>query len=345
MAGGSWLGTIRYDDTTLKSSCGWRMVFKFGRLAELYSPKSEKYEFSILRDGTRTVTYNGKVVLTIKRKFNDKSLFFDYYATYTNAGKQHTAILKMGERPIIQQMTYYDTNDRPITRDEQKNAITLRAVQIDNAPEKRFDFTVAAMTVASVPFKWDTKDNRCTECDGKKFSFRKIRGILCSQTTFKDGTVALRGQDSKRGIEIEQQNSGPIVVTEKFVNGICFDKIRAISQMDNYGNERENNRYWYDENGNLIKFSFVENGKKFYLQKNKLTNVLYDNKNNLLWQKTYDVNGRIVEFSLPSKKFFFAYLPNNLVDLKCVSGRKEITRRLPAAQLSNIFLTLNGRSQ
>jgi hypothetical protein len=305
MAGGSWLGTIRYDDITLKSSCGWRMVFKFGRLVELYSPKSEKYEFVILRDGTRTVTYNSKVILTIKRKFNEKSLFYDYYVFYISGGKQHTAILKMGERPIIQQMTYFDANDRPATRDEQRNTNTLRALQIDNAPEKRFDFGMNEVSVSGRLFVWERGNNNLIRDGEKQFSFVTIKGIPCFKTQTKDDWF-LKGE--KEFLSVSQVKGEPAIVREylRFENRAeSILRVRREWEVSSSG-ERLTRQYWFDVNGELKRSYDGKNKRHFNKNGNSETCTSSQSKE-IIWRKTFTSDGKICEFYANGKTYLFSY--------------------------------------
>jgi hypothetical protein len=320
------------------------MLFKFGRLVELFSPEGGKYEFSILRDGTRTITYSGKVILSIRREFNNTSLFFDYHVVYTNGGKRHTAILKMGERPVMQAMTFFDANDRPVTRDQQRNTNTLRAIQIDGAPEKRFDYELSKLQLSGAEnqyYIWDKKSNVLTEELKYTYSHPIIQGVPCLKRTFRNGTSILSGRDSKQGIEIiKTLDSKKILRIDSFPwsqGKIMYQKIKARYEVSEGGYATLLEKHLYDENGMLIRE--IRADEIISYSGNDVISRGRRN-NEILWAKLFDKKGRIREFQDGGRIYSFNYIGDDAEVSVLKSDRSVLSRALvPAGDVLKTFST------
>jgi len=299
LKGSNWLATIEGPTITAKSSCGWTLTYKGGRLAKIRTPEGTSTEFFKDNQGSYWLKVDGTPVLTLKRDFDaDGKLIYHLH----QSGGKH-AILKIGTRPLLYKIKER-INGRDVEKEKTKSTETLVAIKQDGEPEKRYDFTgeTLLITVANKEryllmenYRWDAGNGGLKSSKEVSYSFQKIQGVLCLRKTWEDWSFSIAGDDAERGITISKDRRGTrIVRTDVFqgtktVNG----KVKSRFFVDSQGRQTLIEKCHYDENGNLVKH--LNNGMvtKYSPEKIETRDVETDK---ILTLKKFDAKGQIREF-------------------------------------------------
>lgn len=180
-------------------------------------------------------------------------------------------------------------------------------MKFDGEPERNYDFTTNTLNIAGHLYKWDTRKNLLEQSGQETYSFVTIKGIKCFKTVFPDGTSSLYGR--KDGISVHKtQRETKIGIYENiFMKGT--QKRRKISVIEADGRETLLKRFWYDEDGNVIR-QWVKNGNGGVIyEKQKLVESAKDAQTKeVLWEKFYDESGRLSLLRVKKNDYGFTYL-------------------------------------
>jgi hypothetical protein len=297
LRGAGWLGEFqpRTNQVTLKASCNWVLNFTGNRLASLRSPDGVTLTVTRHSNGTLQLNRGGIPLVTLTPNWDKQSVQKFYHLKFADK----TAILKMGQRPVI-------------VREKDKSGKivmlpALCAVRFNGETEKNVIIESNKMTISKHLFVWNDS-NRLLENDGKKYSFKTIMGVKCLVISFPDGKTQLKGSSANRGLVITQSGEEKILVEEHYTNGPIEGKVKRASWLLPDGNLDTFQQYWYDENGVVIRkilkgdegnLIFWKDGNRFFAKKE-------NNKNNF-WEKEYDNNGRLTELLYDGKRINFFY--------------------------------------
>jgi hypothetical protein len=241
-------------------------------------------------------------------------------------------------------MTYYDTNDRPITRDEQKNAITLRAVQIDNAPEKRFDFDLSKVTVFGAEnnfYLWDKNSFALKEEKESIYVQTKIQGVHCLKVMQRDGRFTLGGRDDVNGIEIRKYlNDKKIIRVDKFTGGhgiALYDKMKARYEVSEWGQATLLEKFLYDEKGELVR---EINQEEIISYSGSSAESRSRKTDKVLWSKQFDDKGRIKAFRKGLSAYTFSYDGEN-TEISILNKDNSLASKVivPTSEVSKTLFT------
>jgi hypothetical protein len=296
--GSNWIAQVAGRTIAAKSSCGWEATYYLGRLQRVKTPKGDTLDFiTDLGKGTRTLKANGKSVLTLRSDF-DKSTTQKFW--HLNFADKH-AILKMGKRPFLVKVRDYKTN-KPVERKTERD--TLVSVKFDGEePELKYAFGLEDLKMTGRYVKWMRESCILLEDTGIRYSFPTIAGIRCIKREHPDGQVSVEGWGEERKIMQEKKDS-PLLLTE-YIDVEGIRGIRKISQLKN-GQFEVIRRNWFDLSGNVVKTMVKKENGEFIYKRNG-NRILAEKNGKYLWEKVFDAQGKLIEFSDTKRKMKFAY--------------------------------------
>ncbi|MDR1498270.1 MAG: hypothetical protein LBS59_07690 [Puniceicoccales bacterium] len=304
--GGDWTARVAGRTITAESSCGWTLTYHSGRLQRVkMSEGDDTLDFitDLGKGTTHTLKANGKPVLTLRSDF-DKITTQKLW--HLNFSDKH-AILKMGKRPFLVKVRDHKTN-KPIEQKTERD--TLVSVKFDGEKsESKYTFGLEDLKIEGRHvrhvrhIKWMKESGVLSEDTGVKYSFPTIAGIKCIKREYPDGQVGVRGWGNERDIMQEKKDS-PLLLTE-YVDVEGIRGIRKISQLKN-GQFEVIRQNWFDLSGNVVKTMVKKENGEFIYKRNG-NRILAEKNGKHLWEKVFDAQGRLIEFSDTKRKMKFAY--------------------------------------
>jgi hypothetical protein len=338
--GSNWIAQVSGRIITVKSSCGWTLIYNLGRLQQLKTPEGDTLNFvTDFAKGTRTLNANGKPVLTLRPDF-DKTTTQKFW--HLNFSGKH-AILKMGKRPSIMKTRNTKTNEEI----ERKIEIdTLVSMKFDNEPKKDYNIGMTALKVGSeIHAEWNAKTLELTKCNDVRYQFVRIAGIDCRKTIEKDDSFTIYGTSSNAQIEISKmRDSKTIYKTEIF----WLPSIRGMTKKRSIilpnGTEQVVERNFVDETGRIFKKIEEDTQYDYKYKGNEILITARDTRTNKIkWAEEYAADGTIKRFQRDSRIYAFKRQNNLALTEVALSNEKgELISKslLNTSDVENLFSRL-----
>jgi hypothetical protein len=310
---GGWKAEIKDDTITTWASCGWKLVYKQGKLSAFTTPKNRTFNFiytngkiTALKEGSSThleITANPQNGTVIGLTFNGKTIEIG------QAERPHVQTIA-GQNVIgtvgrsLNKLTYPDGTTK--TFEFSVNEIIHPTLKVFNSGERIISWDPLSKMIL--------KDN--------DWAYRIER----SENLFSNASIERKNQkgesefwynDTVRGEETVKNKGGITTKTYRFVgSGPLTGNVRKIEEIID-GVAKTVFAASYDEKGNLLQAKYA-NGDVITWKTTKAERTMY--KNGIVEvSMLFDENGRI------SKEIFYS---NKSEKHYSYSGNSKTTKTL-----------------
>ncbi len=335
---GGWAAEIKGEIIVAWAECGWKLVFKHGRLVSMQTPKNRRLDLVQargrvveLREGGRThlkVVFDPSTGLTLGLEFNNRRIG-----------------IELDTRPIIQNVSGQNLVRGTTLSLHRITGLPGGPREYQFALDKKFQPTLEIGKPPGRLFTWNPATRQIVSDTGWSYTIQLGKGpfsYAAIERTNARGGKEFWHDDREHGIETEQSLNGLKKVTTYFASGQLTGKLRRVEAVAK-GQTLILRDLAYNEKGQLIREMDADGVITTFTYNNfsNLTEVLRDGRP--FFRRSYDDRNRVTEeeiFGLD--KVTYRYLANDGFEKTIVSPNGDIaklvydrTNRLVGGSFSN----------
>jgi len=290
---GNWKAEIRGETLTAWAPCGWKLVFTKNRLSAIVTQKNQRLDLTSRNGQVTEVLANGLSVLRVERD--------------AMTGRVKGLILRGGERIAIEQQARPRVQPIGEQKTVRGDDYSLSKVTLADGTVKTYEFGMVdqrrpTLKIGDRLIVWNGTNQLIAQDGPWTYDIKPDEKNPWANAAI--GRKNAKGEnefwyyDGIHGQEIVQNLNQPKIVKSWFTSGKLSGKMRKTEKVQN-GQSISCRRYHYDEHGQLLREICENDGER------EVIDYVFDpakmwvegrKDDEIVWRKTYDLNGQLLEW-------------------------------------------------
>lgn len=248
---GGWRGEIFPDKIVLNSECGWKLLFKEGKLASITTPQNQTLIYTRNKGNLERVSLNDLDVVRIDR--DNKGLVRGFIVPSSTGKTSINKTLVPRKVSIGGVETIVDYQNSLESIEYKNNKIVFN---YETSGDRNQVIHINDSTRGYKFISWRASDGVILQEDSYSYVVDQgpENGLKIERVNSKTGSRELWLTDPGKGLESTLTKDGKVVTVRRFTSGRARGKIRRFTQVDPGGKEEVVGYWSYDERGVPIRF-------------------------------------------------------------------------------------------